>query len=261
MKCSDILARLEDILPCEKALSWDNVGLLAGRGDKEVKRILLGLDLTNGMLKKAVEKKADLIITHHPLIFSGIKSINDETVLGRKLLKLIHNDISYIAMHTNYDVCKNCMADISASCLGLQNTEVLSETSEQNGEVVGVGKIGELKQKMSLIGISNLVKERFDTEALIVYGNLDDKFDRLAISPGSGKGMYKEALKKDVHLLITGDITHHEGIDAYEAGVSIIDAGHYAVEKIFIKDMKEKLETFCDGFEIFTYYEELRRFI
>ena len=110
MECSEITALLEQEYGKEYACDWDNVGLLAGRRDKEVKKILLALDATDEVVECAVEGSYDMLITHHPMIFGSIKRVTDEDMVGRRLLSLIRNDISYYAMHTNYDT--RGMADL-----------------------------------------------------------------------------------------------------------------------------------------------------
>ena len=112
MKCSEICCAIEREYSPEYACEWDNVGLLAGRRDKEVKRILLALDATDETVQTAVEQEADMLITHHPMLFSAIKRVTDEDMNGRRLLALIRHDISYYAMHTNYDT--RGMADLAA---------------------------------------------------------------------------------------------------------------------------------------------------
>ena len=114
---------------------------------------------------------------------------------------------------------------------------------------------------MTLGEVAKIIKDKFALEKTVVYGNLAESFDKIAISPGSGKGMYKEARKKSVKLLITGDITHHEGLDAMEEGISIIDAGHYGIEKVFIDDIENKLKDIDNTFDIIKYYKEERSFI
>ena len=104
MLCKDVMYEIEKEYPLNYALSWDNVGLLVGRDDKEVKRIYIALDATDEVIGEAVRTGADMLITHHPMIFSPIKRIHNLDFVGERILKLIQNDISYYAMHTNYDV-------------------------------------------------------------------------------------------------------------------------------------------------------------
>ena len=112
MICREIIKEIEARFPKHYAMEWDNVGLQVGRSDKEVKRIYLALDATDEVIEEAADWGADMLITHHPMIFKAMKKINDEDFIGRRVLKLIRDDISYYAMHTNYDVIG--MADLSA---------------------------------------------------------------------------------------------------------------------------------------------------
>ena len=104
MFCKEIMEKIEKSYPRAYAMDWDNVGLLVGRDDKEVKKIYVALDATDDVVDAAVEAGTDMLVTHHPLIFFGMKKINNLDFIGKRLLKLIQNDISYYAMHTNYDV-------------------------------------------------------------------------------------------------------------------------------------------------------------
>ena len=125
MKCSEIITLLEQEYGKEYACDWDNVGLLAGRSTKEVKKILLSLDATDEVVRMAAEGGYDMLITHHPMLFSAIKRVTDQDMNGRRLLELIRNDISYYAMHTNYDT--RGMADLAARLMGLTECAVLEE--------------------------------------------------------------------------------------------------------------------------------------
>ena len=126
MLCKDIIGALEINYPPSCALEWDNVGLLAGRDDREIKKIYVALDATDEVVDAALEEGAELLITHHPLIFGGLKQINNRDFIGRRILKLLNNDISYYVMHTNYDV--RGMAKLSASLIGFENAAVLEVT-------------------------------------------------------------------------------------------------------------------------------------
>lgn len=116
---------METIAPKRLAETWDNVGLIIGDGSKTVKRIMICLDLPDWVLEEAIEEKVDMIITHHPLIFSGIKNINTDSCLGRKIIKLIKNEISLYSSHTNFDIAKGGLNDIFAKQLGFDSFEVI----------------------------------------------------------------------------------------------------------------------------------------
>ena len=143
MICREIIKKIEARFPKHYAMEWDNVGLQVGRSDKEVKRIYLALDATDEVIEEAVDWGADMLITHHPMIFKAMKKINDEDFIGRRVLKLIRDDISYYAMHTNYDVMG--MAELAGKVLELSEPEVLEVTGSmhsESGEVpVGIGRV------------------------------------------------------------------------------------------------------------------------
>ena len=241
MKCSEICRLLEREYSPEYACDWDNVGLLAGRRDKEVRTILLALDATDETVRMAVEQKADMLITHHPMIFSAMKRVTDEDMNGRRLLALIQNDISYYAMHTNYDA--RGMADLAARLINLQECTVLEEVKD--GE--GIGRVGVLPERMTLAECARLVKKAYDIPNVKIFGAPETVVYSAAICPGAGKSTMKEALKFGCDVYITGDIDHHTGIDAVDQGLCIIDAGHYGIEHIFMDDVKDYLEKVLAG--------------
>lgn len=250
MLCKEIIQVIEASYPRSAALDFDNVGLLAGRAEKEVNRVYLALDATDRVIDRAIEAGADMMITHHPLIFSPLKRVTDEDFVSRRVVKLIQNDIAYYAMHTNYDVLG--MAALSEKILGIRNTQVLDVTMSEDGREEGIGRIGDLEKTMTLEECCVYVKHRLKLGSLKVFGDMDKKVSRLAISPGSGKSAVAPAIAKGADVLVTGDIGHHDGLDAVEQGLSVIDAGHYGTEYIFIDDMKRFLEEKLPVLEIVT---------
>ena len=231
----------QELVEAEKGMKYYAVGLLAGRSEKEVSRIYLALDATDVVIDRAIKEGADMLITHHPLLFSAVKKVTDEDFITRRIVKLIQNDISYYAMHTNYDVLG--MAELSGKIMDLQNGEVLDVTyTDEEGNPEGIGRIGNLEKDMTLEECCVYVKHRLELGSLKVFGDMQKKVHRLAISPGSGKSSIAVALEKGADVLVTGDIGHHDGIDAVEQGLAVIDAGHYGTEYIFIEDMKQFFE-------------------
>ncbi len=248
MTVQDIIDKLDSRSPIDSALDWDNVGLLVGNATKEVKSIYIALDATDEVISHAIDTGADMILTHHPLIFSGMKRITADDFIGRRVMSLIRNDISYVAFHTNFDVFG--MGDIAADTLGLRNAEPLDETEEDEG----IGRIGDIGKVITLRELAETTKKAFDISYVNVYGDLSANVCRIAISPGSGKSEVDVAVSKGADVLITGDIGHHDGIDAVAKGIAVIDAGHYGIEHIFIDDMVEYLGEL--GLNI--YKEEIR---
>lgn len=240
MKCSEIIQLLEVHSPVEFSSSWDNVGLLVGDKHKDVKKILIALDATDEVIEEAIFRKVDMLLTHHPLIFQGMKRIVMEDFIGRRIIRLIKNEISYYAMHTNFDI--KGMADLAAEYLELPKKNILEVTYQGEKGEEGFGRVGYLLGEISLEECCQLVKEKFHLDSVKVFGNLEQKVRKIAISPGSGKSMVTMAIEQEVEVLITGDIDHHDGIDAVARGLAIIDAGHYGIEHIFIPYMKEYLE-------------------
>lgn len=240
MLCKEIIQVIEASFPRSAALDFDNVGLLAGRSGKEIKRVFLALDATDKVIDRAVESGADMLITHHPLIFSPLKKVTDEDYIGRRIVKLIRSDISYYAMHTNYDVLG--MAALAEKILGIKNSEVLDVTMSDGSSEEGIGRVGDLEKKMTLEECCVYVKHRLKLGSLKVFGDMEREVTRLAVSPGSGKTAVGPAVAKGADVLVTGDIGHHDGLDAVEQGLAVIDAGHYGTEYIFIDDMKHFLE-------------------
>ena len=252
MLCREITAKIEETFPKTAACSWDNVGLLAGRKEKEVKRLYLALDATDEVIEHAAAWKADLLVTHHPLLFSSIKRITDDDFIGRRLLRLIREDISYYAMHTNYDVMR--MGEAAAERLLLTDTEPLEVTlqMEEKASVKekGIGCIGMLPERMSLERCAAQVKKIFALPDVRSFGDRQKQIKKVAVVPGSGKDEISEAVEKGADVLITGDIGHHDGIDAVARGLAVIDAGHYGLEHIFMDEMEQFFKRNWSEFEI-----------
>ena len=245
MKAYELINWLNIRHPQKFAEEWDNVGLLVGDDQKEISHVFLALDLTEPVLDEAVAAGADMILTHHPMIFSGIKKINNHTFTGRKILRLIREDIPYFAMHTNYDVLG--MADLSADYTKMHDTTVLSVTEEREGEVQGFGRVGKLPREMTLREYAQLVKESLKLNDVKVYGNLDSMVKCAAVCTGSGKSMIKDVIKAGADVYVTGDIDYHTAIDTMADGLAIVDAGHYGTEYIFAEAMERELnEAFPD---------------
>lgn len=237
MKCYEIIEKLESLSPITFAEEWDNVGLLTGRRDKEVQSVYIALDATDEAIEEAVRLGADLLLTHHPLIFRKLSRVNTDDFIGRRIYELIRNDISYYAMHTNFDVMG--MADAAADELALTDRRVLNVTYEDDISKEGCGRVGKLERCMRVAELVELVKEKLHVPNVRLYGELEDIVEVAAVMPGSGADYVRDALNAGADVMITGDIDHHEGIDAVAQGIVMIDAGHYGIEKLFIPYMEE----------------------
>ncbi len=249
MKCSEIMDIIEKICPISAACGWDNPGLIAGDGEAPVHSVMIALDATDEVIDAAINQRVNMLITHHPLIFGKISKINTGDVIGKRLIKLISNGINCYAAHTNFDV--KAMATLSASMLGLEAPEVLEVTAVNDGVEEGIGRVSDVYESSAMTWIEK-VKASFELSNVIVYGDTDKIVKRVAISPGSGKSMIEHAINKGADMLITGDIGHHEGLDAVEAGLTVVDAGHYGLEYIFIDYVAKVLERECSDVRIVT---------
>lgn len=232
LTCDDVIQCLEDLFPPSFAESWDNVGLLIGRREKPIYSVMLCVDVTERVVQQAMQAGVSMIVSHHPLIFSGEKRITNEDYFGTRLLRLIQADICVYAMHTNFDVIG--MADAAAERLGLLDTEVLQVTYEDEIATEGIGRAGKLKAAMTLEEVAQLAKEVFEVPNVRVFGAPDTICCEVAVCPGAGKSLVKDVLRTGADVYITGDIDYHTGIDLVAQGVCVVDAGHYGVEKLFV---------------------------
>lgn len=248
MRCNEVIERLEMLSPRSFAESWDNVGLLAGRYEKDIHTVMIALDATDEVVEEAVGKGVDLLLTHHPLIFSARKNVNNGDFIGKRLVAMLQHDMCYYAMHTNFDVMG--MADAAADELGLLDRQVLDITYEDEISREGIGRYGCLEQCESLESLAERIKRIFGLESVKIFGDGDRLVEKAAICPGSGKSVIQKAAELGMDVLITGDIDHHSGIDAMAMGLTIIDAGHYGLEKIFVPYMEEFLKRECSELEV-----------
>lgn len=236
MQCFDVIDYLNGLCPPEHAESWDNVGLLVG-GNRAISSVYIALDPTDEVIETCAGEGCELLITHHPLIFNGLKNISENDYIGRRVLKLAEDGISYFAMHTNYDV--DLMGDLAAERIALRNCQPLLKTQEF--DETGIGRIGDLAEEMTLGQFAEKIKSAFDAQGLHVFGDPQQKISYAAVLPGSGKSGIDAAITFGADVLVTGDIDHHAGLDAVARGLSVIDAGHYGLEHIFIEDLAERL--------------------
>ena len=252
MKCRQIIDILEELAPHNFAESWDNCGLSYGNNDIDVDKVLIALEPTENVIEQGIIQGANMIITHHPMIFSPIKSLSCDKVIGRKITKLAKNDIACYAMHTNMDVA--VMASVAAEKLGLQDVIRLEVTEDNpyciDGKMtaIGLGSVGKVTEGISLKECCELIKDRFDIDRIRVVGDLQKNIDRIAILPGSGKSYINKAIKEKADVLITGDIDYHSAVNALEEGFCLIDAGHFDTEHFFVeyvaKYLKKKLDSY-----------------
>ncbi len=238
----DIYNEIDRLVPFDTKESWDNCGLLAGDPDMGVTRVITALDITKDVINEAFSKNAELIVSHHPIIFSPLKSVSAASPVGM----LLSRDISAICTHTPFDMAECGMNkglyDILAKPLGLKEQ---SEPLEDMGEGRSIGRIYDLEMPLTAEEAAKRAKEALGCGCVRLCG--DKLIKRLAISSGSGNSMTGLALKKGADGIISGDFKHDVFIDyGLNDGLVLIDCGHFNTEKIFCKIMKDIL---TDAFE------------
>jgi len=227
---ADILQYIESIAPPYMAEDWDNVGLLCGRKDREVARILVSLDPFRNVIEEAITWKADLIVTHHPLIFRDkIMALNEDTETTRNLLTLVEHRIAAINAHTNLDLAPGGINDVLAATLGLENIQIITpEGTNENGDPYGLLRCGTVAEQ-SLADFLAAVKEKLKCDGLR-YVDGGRSVRKVAVGGGScADGMF-EALAAGCDTFVTSDIKYNQFRTAFELGLNLIDAGHFHTE-------------------------------
>ena len=223
-KVRDVVKVIEEFAPLCIQESWDNSGLCIGSPDAPVSSVLLGLDCTPELVDEAVRCGADMIVTHHPLIFSGLKKISPEDQVGEAVIKAIRAGISIYAAHTSADKVLAGVSGAMASRLGLENVTILDE----DGEGTGLGVVGDLPEPLTAAEAAALVKERFGLKAMRSSRPVEGRISRVAMCGGSGGSLIQAARRSGAQLYISGDISYHNFFTP--EGFMIMDIGHYESE-------------------------------
>lgn len=245
MKLKNIINYMENWAPGSLIDSWDNTGFQIGNPQKDINNILIALDLDEDTLKKAIEGKFDLIITHHPIIFKPLKTILSVNPNENLIIELIKNDIAVYNAHSNLDLAIGGVNDALADKLNIKNTISLREMSKEvkygKTLVYGYGRIGYI-EPIHLSSFIEDIKEALHIEDLILYGEIERDVKSVAVCGGSGSDFIKDASLAGADVYITGDIKYHEAQYAHERGLSLIDVGHFHSEKVILPVIKRYLE-------------------
>lgn len=229
---NEIFSYMCELAPLGLQMDFDNSGFLLGHGDAPVTRALLSLDITAQTVDEAISHGAELIISHHPLIFSPLKSITDAEPDTAKILRLAENHVAVISMHTNLDISCGGVNDVLISTLGLTGAETLDED--------GCGRIGELAGEISLAELLRRCKAALNTNGLRYYDS-GRGVHRVAVMGGSGGDAIRLAFAKACDTYLTADIKYHQFLEAEELGINLIDAGHFDTENPVIPVLAQKL--------------------
>ncbi|NIA05991.1 MAG: Nif3-like dinuclear metal center hexameric protein [Proteobacteria bacterium] len=225
----DILNIIETLAPANLAEPWDNVGLMIGSPAGPVTSILLGLDPTAALLDEAGSLNADLAITHHPVIFHPLKSISLDQPDGRFIQQALIRKINVISCHTNLDSTVNGVSDTLAGQLGLDDVTVLVAGGKTD-KTCGLGRIGDYSAPISAAEFVRRLKETCHPPWLLTAGPRPEKISRVAVCGGSCSEYAEIALRSGAQVFVTAEVKHSVARWAEQAGLWIIDAGHYATE-------------------------------
>ncbi len=229
---SEIFEFLDGMAPCDLKLEYDNVGLLVGRGNAEVSKILVALDITDEVVKEAESFGSQLIVSHHPVIFTPLLSVCDADAAGERLLRMIEGKITAICMHTNLDIARGGVNDALAGRLGLKDVEILFEGEDRVGEPQGLCRAGGLETQMTLAQLCGFVSERLSCGGVRFCGDPEMEVRRVCVAGGSGGGFLKKAKAAGCDVFITSDLKHSQWHEAAELGLCLIDAGHFSTEDV-----------------------------
>ena len=238
---ADILKYVETIAPPYMKENWDNVGLLCGSRSTPVTKILVALDPFEHVCQEAAQWGAELIVTHHPIIFQAMKSLTDDTPIGRGILTLCRKGISAINAHTNFDCAPGGVNDILANALGLQDIQVLSPTgTNEEGMPYGLLRCGQVESQ-SLAQFLPKVKEKLHCLGLR-YVDGGKPVRKVAVGGGSCGGAMHQALAAGCDTFVTADIKYNQFWDAQDLGLNLIDAGHFQTENPAVAVLAAKLQ-------------------
>jgi len=240
---ADIYDFLNSIAPIEMKMDFDNVGFLVGKKQARVSKILVALDVTDDVITESVELDADLIVSHHPLFFS-LKSITDDDLTGRKIIRMLVSGLSAICMHTNLDAVRGGVNDALAKAAGIaddEQAELLPAIFEMpTGEAVSFGRVGHLKSPCTMDEYLAMLKRSLKTEGLRYYDAGRDVY-KVAVVGGSGGDELQQAVSECCDTFVTSDIKYHTFLDAKELGINLIDGDHFCTENTITEVLVDKL--------------------
>ncbi len=232
----DVIEKIEPLMPLDLAESWDNCGLLVGDYDGEVTHIRTALEASEEVIDQAIEDKVDLLVVHHPLLFSPMSAITSSTLRGRKIMKLIQNGIALYAAHTNLDRAQQGLNRYFGEMIGLKNIKSYNED--------GFVLIGSLSREVSLSELVTSISDELRIRGVRYVGNDECRISQVAFCTGSGMSVLEDGVYEEADVFITGDLKYHDAMDAHEKGQVVIDATHFGTE-VMAADLLQRLLSGC----------------
>ena len=233
------VGKIVDILcgfaPIETAEPWDNVGLLVGRSGAAVARVLVALDVTPEVIREAEEIGAEMIVSHHPLMFHARNRLTDADPEGEMLLTLCEKGIALCSMHTNLDKAAGGVNDALMQAIGMENVQ---------GE--GLLRTAQLPQGMTCDALAAQIVSGLSAQVK-VYGKKSGALKKLACCSGAGGDEVDAAIEAGADVFLTGEIKHHEALYAMQRGICVIEAGHFETERPVTQTLAKALQIACDA--------------
>ena len=253
IKASEIASIVEGFAPLRLQEGWDNAGFCVGSPDTIVTGVLLALDCTPELVIEAKERGVNMIVTHHPLIFNGIKKITGDDPVSKVIIDAIKNDIVIYSAHTNADKTPDGVSWLMAQRLNLKNCRVLSPdpVNSSDGIDVGLGVIGELESPVLCGEFIATVKERFSLSSLRCSQPVNIAISKVAVCGGSGRSLIVDAMREGAEVYISGDIPYHEFFTGNSDNFMIMDMGHYESEIDIVKSIYSLITKKIPNFAVY----------
>jgi dinuclear metal center YbgI/SA1388 family protein len=233
---------LQHITPEHLAEDWDNVGLLVGNPRQQVHRILVALDPTCSLIDEAARRRYDLILTHHPIIFRPLKALHTDTPIGRFLAEAIQNNIGVIACHTNFDSVPDGVSGYLARILGLRVVRPLVPSRSDCSENCGLGQVGEYAVPISAEDFVARIDQVLEPPWLLEAGPRPARVGRVAVCGGSCSDFAEVAKRQGVDAFLTAEVKHSGARWAEDAGLWVLDGGHFATENPAMDLLRDRLQ-------------------
>ena len=254
-KLRDLRGVTEEFWPSSTAESWDRVGLVTGRDDAPLRRVLLAVDAVRATVNEALDTEADVLLTHHPLLLRGVHTIAEETGKGSLLADLIRGDCALICAHTNADQPEGGVSAVIAEMLGLAHAVPLTP-AEGPGEDFGLGRVGDLDEPISLRSFAQRVAAILPrtVSGVRVAGDPRRRVQRVALLGGAGDSLLEHPLVRSADVYLTSDLRHHPAQESLElslasGGPALVDVSHWAAESLWLRGAAERLAGRLPGVE------------
>ncbi len=239
VRLKDIMAGLEIIAPGHLAEEWDNVGLQVGHPEWPATRILIALDPTPDVIEEAIRAGADVVVTHHPLLFRPLRQLNLATATGALVQKLIDKRVAVVAAHTNLDSVPGGINDVLVEMLALEGVTVMQPLATDTH--AGLGRVGRLPQAVPFESLVGDIKTRLGLAHIRYAGQPERVVQGVAVCSGSGGSLLNLFLDSSADVYVTGDVRYHEAREIEAQGRGIIDVGHFESERIIVGHLAQRL--------------------